>query len=161
MKKKIYSSDSLIQILSARRRGVGRNEKTVFTNGCFDLLHVGHLRYLWEARTLGNLLIVALNDDDSVKRLKGPRRPILDLDDRLQVVAGLACVDFVTSFGEDTPVPLLERLKPDVLVKGGNYALKEVVGHELILEQGGEVRTLELTEGHSSTRLHDRVREIR
>ena len=160
MRDKIHNPDNLLQILSAWRRGVGRDGKVVFSNGSFDLVHVGHLRYLWEARKLGDLLIVAVNNDDSVSRLKGSARPILNMDNRIQILAGLACVDFVTWFGGDTPIPLLERLKPDILVKGGTYALHQVVGHELVTAYGGEVRTVELTEGHSSTRLCERVREL-
>src|SRR5436309_1402979 len=103
------------------REEAGGALKIVFTNGCFDLIHVGHLRYLWEARKQGDLLVVAINDDASVARLKGPKRPILNLEERTQVMAGLACVDYVTWFHEETPLALLDELNPNVLVKGANY----------------------------------------
>src|SRR5690606_34923746 len=114
--------------------------------GCFDLLHVGHLRYLWEARRLGDALIVAINDDDSVRRLKGEGRPVLRLEERLEVLAGLACVDYVTWFTEDTPIPLLERIRPEVLVKGGTYGVEGVVGREQALAWGADVRVLSVAQ---------------
>jgi D-beta-D-heptose 7-phosphate kinase/D-beta-D-heptose 1-phosphate adenosyltransferase len=156
MREKIFDRDTLAGKLAELRRG-GNSPKIVFTNGCFDLLHVGHLRYLWAARQEGDLLIVAINDDASVRRLKGEGRPILKLDERLRVLEGLACVDFVTWFEEDTPIPLLDRLRPDILVKGATYTVEGVVGHELVLGYGGEVKTLQLTPGRSTTGLIEKV----
>ncbi|MEN6625739.1 MAG: D-glycero-beta-D-manno-heptose 1-phosphate adenylyltransferase [Candidatus Sumerlaeia bacterium] len=157
MRQKIYSSDELISLLDGRRRG-GELGKIVFTNGCFDLLHVGHLRYLWQARALGDALVVAINDDDSIRRLKGEGRPVLKLQERLEVLAGLACVDYVTWFSEDTPIPLLEKMKPEVLVKGGTYPVEGVVGREVALAWGADVRVLTIAEGRSTTALIEKIR---
>jgi len=158
MRPKIHSRDELVALLQDRRRREP-DFRLVFTNGCFDLLHIGHLRYLWAARQLGSALLVAVNDDDSIRRLKGPSRPILALAERLELLAGFACVDYVTSFHEDTPIPLLLLLKPEILVKGGNYTLDGVVGRDEVEAYGGEVRTVALTEGRSTTSLIDRMRE--
>lgn len=143
--------------LRAERPGL----RVVFTNGCFDLLHVGHVRYLWEARGLGDVLVVAVNDDASVKRLKGEERPILKDAERQRVLAGLACVDFVTSFGEDTPAAIIEELRPEVLVKGGDYRIEEIVGNESVAARGGQTHALALTEGRSSSDLIRKVLELR
>ncbi len=134
-------------------------KKIVFTNGCFDLIHVGHLRYLGAARRLGDCLVVAINGDDSLRRLKGSTRPILPAEQRKRVLAGLACVDFVTEFDEDTPHNLLRLFRPDVLAKGANYPVEGVVGREVVWEYGGEVKTVELTEGQSTTNLIAKVLE--
>lgn len=160
MRDKIYDRRALAQILAGLRQSA-QPPRVVFTNGCFDLLHVGHLRYLWEARKLGDLQIVAINDDESVRRLKGESRPILKQDERLALLAGLACVDFVTWFEEDTPIPLLGELRPDILVKGANYTLDGVVGRELVESWGGQVQTVALTPGRSSTGLMEKVIAMR
>ena len=123
------------------------------TNGCFDILHVGHVSYLEEAKGLGDRLVVAVNDDDSVRRLKGPKRPLNTLADRMSVLAGLAAVDWVVAFSEDTPERLIAALVPDVLVKGGDYKVEEIAGAKKVLSNGGEVRILSLRDGHSSRRL--------
>ena len=157
MREKILERGALAQRLKELRRARDNGLKIVFTNGCFDLLHVGHVRYLWEARKQGDLLVVAINDDDSVARLKGPKRPILKREERAQVMAGLACVDYVTWFHEDTPLALLEELDPNVLVKGANYSLDGVVGRELVESRGGEVKTLRLVEGCSTTNMVEKV----
>ncbi len=119
---------------------------------------MGHLRYLWEARTLGDALVVAINDDDSIRRLKGEGRPVLKLAERLEVLAGLACVDYVTWFGEDTPIPLLKRLRPEVLVKGGTYPVEGVVGREQALTWGADVRVLTVAAGRSTTALIEKIK---
>ncbi len=134
-------------------------ETVVFTNGCFDILHAGHVAYLEEARALGDRLIVAVNDDASVTRLKGVGRPVNPLEQRLRVLAGLAAVDWVVGFSEDTPEALLERLAPDVLVKGGDYSVDEVVGAEIVRAAGGEVRVLGLVDDCSTTAIVDRMLE--
>ena len=127
-------------------------ERIIFTNGCFDILHAGHVTYLEEARALGDRLIVAVNDDASVRRLeKGPNRPVNPLDRRMRVLAGLSAVDWVVSFHEDTPEALLQLLKPDVLVKGGDYAEDAVVGHDIVRGYGGEVKVLGLVADTSTT----------
>jgi len=135
----------------------GRDERVIMTNGCFDVLHAGHVAYLEEAKSLGDRLIVAVNDDDSVRRLKGESRPINALEDRLLVLAGLAAVDWVVPFAEDTPAKLIEAVLPDVLVKGGDYQPEEIVGAREVLQNGGEVRVLAFRDGHSSTRIIDKL----
>ena len=133
--------------------------KVVFTNGCFDLLHPGHVRYLEEARSLGAALIVGVNTDDSVKRLdKEPARPINPEGDRAALVAALACVDRVVLFTEDTPLELITALQPDILVKGGDYRLEEIVGREVVLARGGAVQVIPLVPGYSTTALLARIR---
>lgn len=127
--------------------------KIVFTNGCFDLLHVGHVRYLQEAKSLGDILIVGLNTDKSVQKLKGPTRPIQNENDRMEILAGLACVDFVTLFDEDTPLELIRFVKPQVLVKGGDWKPEQIVGSDFVLSQGGSVKSLQFVQGKSTTSL--------
>lgn len=137
----------------------GRNERIIMTNGCFDVLHAGHVAYLEEAKSLGDRLIVAVNDDDSVRRLKGEARPVNALEDRLLVLAGLAAVDWVVPFSEDTPAALIEKILPDVLVKGGDYKPDEIAGAKEVLQNGGEVRVLAFRGGHSSSRIIDKLRD--
>jgi D-beta-D-heptose 7-phosphate kinase/D-beta-D-heptose 1-phosphate adenosyltransferase len=132
-------------------------EKIVFTNGCFDILHAGHVAYLREARELGSRLVVAINSDASVTRLKGPGRPVNPLHQRALVLSGLASVDWVVGFEEDTPEQLLAMLKPDVLVKGGDYDVADVVGGDIVAGYGGEVRVLSLVEDVSTTAIVDRI----
>lgn len=146
--------DALLALVEESR---SRNERIVMTNGCFDVLHAGHVSYLEEAKSLGDRLIVAVNDDDSVRRLKGDSRPINALEDRLLVLAGLAAVDWVVPFAEDTPAALIQAILPDVLVKGGDYKPDEIVGGKEVLQNGGEVRVLAFRDGHSSSRIIDRL----
>jgi D-beta-D-heptose 7-phosphate kinase/D-beta-D-heptose 1-phosphate adenosyltransferase len=141
-------------VKEARQRG----ERIVMTNGCFDVLHAGHVAYLEEAKNLGDRLIVAVNDDDSVRRLKGETRPINQLQDRLLVLAGLAAVDWVVPFSTDTPANLIASVLPDVLVKGGDYRAEDIVGAKDVLSNGGEVRVLPFRDGHSSSRIIDKLR---
>jgi rfaE bifunctional protein nucleotidyltransferase chain/domain len=130
----------------------------VFTNGCFDLLHPGHVSYLEEARSLGDALIVAVNTDASVRRLgKGPGRPVNPEHDRARVLAALAAVDRVVLFDEDTPLEILTEMQPDILVKGGDYRLEEVVGREVVLARGGRVHILPWRKGYSTTQLMKRL----
>ncbi|ANO52234.1 bifunctional D-glycero-beta-D-manno-heptose-7-phosphate kinase/D-glycero-beta-D-manno-heptose 1-phosphate adenylyltransferase HldE [Woeseia oceani] len=136
-----------------------RNERVVMTNGCFDVLHAGHVAYLEEAKALGDRLIVAVNDDDSVRRLKGESRPINALPDRMAVLAGLAAVDWVVPFSEDTPARLISAIKPQVLVKGGDYTASEIAGAKDVLAAGGEVRVLSFRDGHSSSRIIQRLED--
>lgn len=148
--------DALLALVDEAR---GRNERVIMTNGCFDVLHAGHVAYLEEAKSLGDRLVVAVNDDDSVRRLKGESRPINSLEDRLLVLAGLAAVDWVVPFSEDTPARVIKTLLPDVLVKGGDYKPEEIVGARDVLENGGEVRVLAFRDGHSSSRIIDRLND--
>ena len=128
------------------------------TNGCFDILHAGHVSYLEEAKGLGDRLIIAVNDDASVSGLKGPTRPITPLADRMAVLSGLAAVDWVVAFSEETPAALIERLLPDILVKGGDYAADEIAGGKAVISNGGEVRVLALKEGRSTSALIESIR---
>jgi D-beta-D-heptose 7-phosphate kinase/D-beta-D-heptose 1-phosphate adenosyltransferase len=137
-----------------------QGKKVVFTNGVFDLIHPGHVRYLREARQLGDLLIVALNTDDSVKRLKGPERPILPLGERARILAAFEMVDFLTAFKEDTPLELIKVVRPDVLVKGGDYTPDRVVGREFVESYGGICRTVSFTNGYSTTAVVQRIIEM-
>ncbi len=130
----------------------------VFTNGCFDLLHPGHIAYLQAARDLGNCLVVGLNSDDSLKRLKGENRPLINQEGRARMLDALRMVDGVVIFSEDTPAALIRALKPDILVKGGDYEEKEVVGAETVKEYGGRVEIIPLLKGFSTSRLIQKIR---
>jgi rfaE bifunctional protein nucleotidyltransferase chain/domain len=142
---------------AADARGAGK--RVVFTNGCFDLMHVGHVRYLASARDAGDLLVVGLNSDASVRRLqKGPERPLVEEAARAEVVAALAAVDWVTIFDEDTPAELIAALLPDVLVKGADWAPDQVVGREIVEAHGGRVMLVPVVEGFSTTALVERLR---
>jgi rfaE bifunctional protein nucleotidyltransferase chain/domain len=144
------------------KRLQAQGQKVVFTNGCFDLLHLGHLRYLEEARSLGEALVVGVNTDASVQRLdKDPDRPVNPEGDRAALLAALACVDRVVLFPEDTPLELITALVPDILVKGGDYALEEIVGREVVLARGGAVQVIPLVPGYSTTALLARIRQGR
>lgn len=143
------------------RFGRPRDERLVFTNGVFDLLHVGHLASLEAARALGERLVVGINSDASTRRLKGPERPYQPEADRARLVAALRCVDAVTVFDEDTPGALIEALLPDVLVKGADYEGREVVGAEAVRAAGGEVRLVEMVGGRSTTDIAARIRGTR
>lgn len=136
-------------------------KRIVFTNGCFDILHPGHVDLLARTRALGDALVVGVNDDDSVRRLgKEPPRPVNPLAHRMAVLAGLGCVDFVTSFCEDTPLELIRELKPVVLVKGGDWSVENIVGREVVEGLGGEVHSLKLLSGYSTTALIERIRQL-
>ena len=151
---KTKSLPALQEILAGER---SRGRKIVFTNGCFDLLHVGHVKYLQAARKLGDLLVLGLNSDDSITRLKGPKRPLIDQDERAQLLAALDCVDYIVIFAEDTPQALIEALRPDVLVKGGDYRRDEVVGREVVERYGGRVELISLVDGKSTTEMINQI----
>lgn len=152
-REKIVSRDVLLQKL-----GRPRARPLVFTNGVFDILHRGHVEYLYAARALGDQLVIGLNTDASVARLKGPDRPINPEDDRAFVLAGLACVDYITLFDEDTPLVLISALLPDVLVKGGDYTPATIVGRAEVEAAGGRVVTIPLVTGRSTTETVQRIR---
>ena len=153
--EKILSRSDLVTRLERPR-----NERVVFTNGCFDILHRGHVEYLERARALGDCLVVGVNTDASVRRLgKDPHRPFVKEEDRAYVLAALAMVDFVTLFDEDTPAELIEALVPDVLVKGGDYSMDRIVGRQTVEAAGGVVRIIPFVEGFSTTSLVNRIRE--
>lgn len=138
--------------------GPPRPDRLVFTNGCFDIIHRGHIDYLSAARRLGERLVIGVNTDSSVRRLKGPGRPFVSERDRAQVLAALACVDAVTLFDEDTPRALIAALSPEVLVKGGDYEAEEVVGYDEVVSAGGEVVILPYLDGYSTSSLVQRIR---
>ncbi|MBM7061190.1 bifunctional D-glycero-beta-D-manno-heptose-7-phosphate kinase/D-glycero-beta-D-manno-heptose 1-phosphate adenylyltransferase HldE [Pseudomonas sp. UL073] len=149
---------SLEQLLTSIDDARAHGEKIVFTNGCFDILHAGHVTYLEQARAQGDRLVLAVNDDASVSRLKGPGRPINSVDRRMAVLAGLEAVDWVVSFSEDTPERLLAQVKPDVLVKGGDYGIDQVVGADIVRAYGGTVKVLGLVENSSTTAIVEKIR---
>ena len=153
-KSKIFSRTALARKLASRKK-----TKVVFTNGCFDLIHPGHVSYLEKARKLGDFLVVALNSDDSVRKLKGPSRPVNPLKSRMEVMAALECVDFVTSFSEDTPLETIRLLKPHILVKGGDYDLSTIVGAKEVRALGGKVKALPFVDGHSTTAILKKSRD--
>lgn len=156
----VLTVGKLLEELTARKKmSPRRPPKIVFTNGCFDILHVGHARYLKEARALGDALVVGVNSDASVKRLKGPSRPIQDQSDRSELLASLGCVDYVVIFDEDTPQELIEKVSPDVLVKGGDWKPEAIVGSKFVLAKGGEVKSLPFHPGRSTTRLLELMAE--
>jgi len=136
-----------------------QGKKVVFTNGVFDLLHLGHVTYLKEARKQGDLLVVGLNSDASVKRIKGPLKPLLPLEERAEMLLALDCVDYVSFFEEDDPYNIINTLKPDVLVKGGDWALDKIIGADLVKSWGGKVMNIPVVEGRSTTNLIDIVKE--
>jgi D-glycero-beta-D-manno-heptose 1-phosphate adenylyltransferase len=153
---KIKTLDELEPLVRQLRRG-GRT--VVFTNGCFDLLHVGHVRYLAAARGQGDLLVVGVNSDRSVQTVKGDRRPIVPAAERAEVLAGLACVDFVTVFAEADPLRVIQALRPDVLVKGGDWAEAEIIGADAVQQEGGRVVRIPLVAGAGTSALIARILE--
>ena len=155
LQSKILSVTALESQLEKWR---SENEKIVFTNGCFDLLHLGHVDYLAKARDLGDRLVVGLNSDASIKHIKGSSRPINDEQSRLALLAGMSYVDAVVLFDEDTPINLISTVMPDVLVKGGDYTIEEIVGHEIVLNNAGEVCTIDFVEGYSSSAIIEKIK---
>ncbi|MCU0428452.1 MAG: D-glycero-beta-D-manno-heptose 1-phosphate adenylyltransferase [Cytophagaceae bacterium] len=135
-----------------------QNKKIVFTNGCFDLVHIGHVDYLEKARQLGDFLVVGLNTDQSVQRLKGPNRPVSPESSRTRVMAAFEFVDAVILFDEDTPLQLISAIKPDILVKGNDYQIHNIVGADVVIRNGGEVKTIPLVEGFSTSRLVEKIK---
>ncbi|MDD2688820.1 MAG: D-glycero-beta-D-manno-heptose 1-phosphate adenylyltransferase [Candidatus Omnitrophica bacterium] len=135
-------------------------KRIVFTNGCFDLLHYGHVKYLADAKKKGDILIVAINSDASVKRIKGDKRPIINEKDRLKTVASLVSVDYVVLFKEDTPLKLIKLLRPDILVKGADWSKNNIVGKDYVLSYGGRVSTVRLVKGYSTTLLIKKIKKI-
>lgn len=155
LQDKIVSIQDLQEILSELH-----DTKVVFTNGCFDILHAGHVLYLEEARALGDILIVGMNSDSSVKRLKGNSRPINPERERAMVLAALEAVSYVCVFEEDTPYNLIESLKPDILVKGGDWQIEDIVGSDIVLAKGGQVLSLSFTPGLSSSNVITKIKDL-
>ncbi len=151
---KILPRDELVAVLESLR---STGKKIIFTNGCFDLLHAGHVKYLQQARNLGDLLVLGLNSDDSIRRLKGPKRPLLEEAERAQILAALDCIDYLAVFDEDTPLELLQTIRPQILVKGGDYLPDEVVGKDLVESYGGRVELIHFVDGKSTTNIIDKI----
>ena len=143
----------IINIIKAERK------KIVFTNGCFDLLHVGHVRYLAQAKKLGDFLIIGLNSDSSVKELKGEDRPINSFEDRATLLSAIESVDSVIMFEEQTPENLIKNIVPDILVKGGDYNIEDIVGYQTVIQNGGQVKTLSFYDGYSSTNYINKIKK--
>ena len=155
--QKIYTQvQELLLLLEDFRK---EDKKVVFTNGCFDLLHPGHVDILQKARALGDVLIVGLNSDESIAGLKGPSRPIQNLEARSLVLSGLGSVDYIIPFNEPTPLKLIRLINPDILVKGGDYELEKIVGFEHVKNLGGVVKTIPFLEGYSTSRIIDKIKE--
>ncbi len=150
MREKIKEREELRHIVESLKSD---GKKIVFTNGCFDILHVGHVRYLEMAKSLGDVLIVGINSDRSVRAIKGPFRPILPEQERAEIIAGLGCTDYVTIFDEETPYELISTITPHILVKGGDWTKETTVGKEVVEREGGEVIILPLVEGASTTNI--------
>jgi D-glycero-beta-D-manno-heptose 1-phosphate adenylyltransferase len=157
LSKKVVEVKDLQRLLNVERFF---SKKIVFTNGCFDILHRGHVEYLTKARDLGQVLVLGLNTDASVKRQnKSPERPVNDQQTRAVILAALECVDFIVLFDEDTPYELIKALQPDILVKGADYKPEEVVGYDIVKKKGGEVIAIPLTEGFSTTGLINKIKK--
>ncbi len=148
--KNLVQKSEMVNIIQKRKE---ENKRIVFTNGCFDILHVGHLRYLIEAKSKGDILVVGLNSDDSVRRLKGEKKPYVPQEERAEMLLGLKPVDYVVYFDEDTPIKLIESLKPDVHVKGGDYSKETLIETKVVERNGGKVEIVSLIEGKSTTNI--------
>lgn len=153
--KKIKKLTELKKVLKKERRD---GKRIVFTNGCFDILHLGHVKYLEKAKSFGDILVVGLNSDFSIQKIKGKGRPILDESSRAGILAALECVDYITIFKEGTPYKLIKFLKPDILVKGGDWKKKEIVGGRFVASYGGKVMTVPYIKGYSSSRIIEQIR---
>jgi D-beta-D-heptose 7-phosphate kinase/D-beta-D-heptose 1-phosphate adenosyltransferase len=156
MRQKIKERKELLRIILGLKV---ERKRIVFTNGCFDLLHIGHVRYLEEAKALGDVLVVGVNSDTSVRKLKGPKRPILPEDERVEILSGLGCVDYVTLFNERDPLKLITSLHPDVLVKGGDWPKEQIVGREVVETSGGEVVIIPFVGKASTSNLIETILE--
>jgi len=148
---------SLEEIKLIRSTLKADNKKVVFTNGCFDLIHAGHIDYLNKAKALGDVLIVGLNSDYSVKRIKGEKRPIINEDERAEIISNIKPVDYVVLFDEDTPAELIKELVPDLLIKGADWKVDKIVGAETVLANGGEVKTIEFINDQSTSKIVDLI----
>ena len=154
LEDKLRPLGSVLKKLDILKR---QGKQIVFTNGCFDLMHFGHARYLQDARSKGDILVVGVNSDSSVRRIKGSKRPIVDEQNRLKLVACLESVDFALLFGEDTPLNLIRKIRPDILVKGADWSKDRIVGAEFVRGYGGNVLTVKLVKGLSTTNLIDKI----
>ncbi|MFY7889157.1 MAG: D-glycero-beta-D-manno-heptose 1-phosphate adenylyltransferase [Spirosomataceae bacterium] len=154
---KIVSLNDAIELV---KNWKSANDKVVFTNGCFDIVHLGHIDYLEKARNLGTKLVLGLNTDASVNRLKGPTRPVVNEYARARMMAAFEFVDAVILFDEPTPLQLIEAVKPDILVKGDDYTVETIVGSDFVIANGGEVKTISLVQGYSTTKLIEKIKQL-
>jgi D-beta-D-heptose 7-phosphate kinase/D-beta-D-heptose 1-phosphate adenosyltransferase len=161
MKEKLPKSYPVEELVKIRRKLKKQGQTVVFTNGCFDLLHAGHVRLFQEAKKLGDVLIVALNQDDSVRKIKGPSRPIFPLKERWEILGAIEAIDYLTSFAEETPQHVIAALLPDVLVKGGDWKTDQVVGREEVEAAGGRVVIIPYRKGHSTSSIIRRIARSR
>lgn len=150
---------SVDDFLPVRKELKEKNKKLVFTNGCFDILHAGHVDYLNKARSMGDAMIVALNSDSSVKRIKGELRPIVNQEERAFIISNLKCVDYVTFFDEDTPKEIIDKIIPDILVKGADWKIDNIIGRDVVEQHGGEVKTIEFINFQSTSKIIETVIE--
>jgi rfaE bifunctional protein nucleotidyltransferase chain/domain len=151
---KIYTLHDLLSVISELKN---QHKKIVFTNGCFDILHLGHVQYLEKAKAMGDVLIIGVNSDHSVQQLKGPNRPIQTIHSRMGILAGLQSTDAIIAFDEETPLQLIELIQPDVLVKGGDWSINQIVGAEFVQKYGGMVKNIDFLDGHSTTNIVDLI----
>ena len=154
-RNKIVAKEQAAKIVKNQKE---RGGKVVFSNGCFDIVHLGHIDYLEKSRALGDFLVLGLNSDDSVKKIKGASRPIADEKSRSHVMAAFEFIDLVVLFEEDTPFELIKYLKPDILVKGNDYNIDNIVGADIVIENGGKVETIELVKGYSTSSIIDKIK---
>lgn len=159
MKSTTEKIKAVSEAVELRKQWKENGEKVVFTNGCFDILHLGHIDYLEKARSLGDRLIIGLNTSESVTRIKGPGRPVNNDESRGRILAALQFVDLVVYFTEDTPYKLIKTLIPDILVKGSDYLAENIVGADIVIAHGGEVKTINLIEGFSTSKIIDKIRK--
>ena len=158
IKSKIVSGIDLMRLLSIYRF---KNQKVVFTNGCFDLIHLGHVKYLTQAADLGDILIIGLNSDSSVIKIKGHGRPVLDQESRALTLAAFSFVNNIVLFDEETPYKLIKQIRPDILVKGGDYNPEEIVGYDIVKNNGGEVKMLDYIKGYSTSGILERINKVK
>jgi len=154
LKDKIKSTSTLARTIAALKK---KGKKIVFTNGCFDILHLGHVKYLEAAKQKGDVLVVGINSDSSVRKIKGNTRPVITQKERLSIVAALESVDYVLLFNQTTPLNLIKKLKPDILIKGADWQKNKIVGSELVLARGGKVLTIKLIKGRSTTNIIKKI----
>jgi D-beta-D-heptose 7-phosphate kinase / D-beta-D-heptose 1-phosphate adenosyltransferase len=154
MKQKIKERKELIRIIKDLK---SKGKRIVFTNGCFDLLHLGHVRYLEKAKALGDILVVGVNSDSSVRKIKGPKRPVLPEEERAEILSGLGCVDYITLFNEIDPLKLITSLHPNVLAKGGDWTKEQTIGREVVERSGGEVVIIPFVQGASTSNLIETI----
>jgi rfaE bifunctional protein nucleotidyltransferase chain/domain len=159
MEKSADKIKSLAQATKQVAEWKAKGEKVVFTNGCFDLIHLGHVDYLEKARNLGDKLVLGLNTDDSVSRFKGPERPLQDQNSRARILAAFQFIDLVVFFNEDTPLDLITALQPGILVKGSDYLAENIVGADVVKKTGGEVKTIDFVPGYSTTRIVEKIKK--